>query len=205
MVCLMGGAVGLVLTWWLLDILRGISPQNLLNLSEVSIDGTVVVLAVIASLIASILVGLAVTAQVSSSRVQEWLREGGHRATEGPRRRRWQTALVAAQVSLSLILLIGSGLTTRSLQRLIQVDPGFDFENVITVRISLPEYRFYDQDERFFDKLLDRVRGLPGVFGAGKERGEPLAFPHDLRRTSAFSDWLSLAFSRADAFPDVEQ
>ena len=207
LLCLTGGAVGMMLAWWLLDILRSIAPQNLLNLSEVSIDGTVVVLALLASLTASVLVGLAVTVQVSSRRVQEWLREGGHRATEGPRRRRWQTVLVAAQVSLSLILLIGSGLTTRSLQRLIQVDPGFDFENVITARISLPEYRFYDQDPHFFDKLLDRVRGLPGVQSAAASTTLPLTGQvavsgFGLERKSGREDENSLSASYDAVSPD---
>ena len=164
--CLMAGAVGLVLTWWLLDILRGIAPQSLINLPEASVNGTVIILTLIVSLIASVLVGWVVSAQVSSSRVQEWLREGGNRATEGPRRRRWQTTLIATQVSLALVLFVGTGLMTRSLQRLVQVDPGFDFKNAMTLRVSLPEHRYNPgEDSRFFDELLGA--GKTPIWSAG--------------------------------------
>jgi putative ABC transport system permease protein len=103
------------------------------------------------------------------------LKEGG-RDTGGRARQRLRSTLVAAEVGLSLVLLIGAGLMIQSLQRLQHVDKGFRSENVLTARVSLPAVR-YDEKEKiwsFYERLLERVEVLPGVQSASLTNIVPL-------------------------------
>jgi putative ABC transport system permease protein len=96
------------------------------------------------------------------------LKEGGRGAT-GSRRAYFRSLLVVAEIALTLILLIGGGLMLKSLVRLLQVDPGFRPDNLLTMQLSLPDcrYREAQQVRGFYRQVLERVKALPGVQSAG--------------------------------------
>src|SRR5262249_57283889 len=92
---------------------------------------------------------------------------------------RLRGAFVIAEVALSLLLLIGAGLLLRSFWRVMRVDPGYDAENVLTLRLRLPDAK-YDTSEKklaFYEEMTRRVAALPGVRSAGGANGFPLRNP----------------------------
>ena len=101
---------------------------------------------------------------------------GGDRTTAGRSATFWKAALVASQVAIALVLLVGAGLLARSLEALGRVSPGFDPAGVLTLRMTLPESRYAtgQQQAEFFETLATRVRGLPGVAAAGAVNTPPL-------------------------------
>jgi putative ABC transport system permease protein len=115
--------------------------------------------------------------------LHESLKEGGRASSGGGART--QAVLVAAQVALSLVLLVGAGLLLKSFARLQQVDLGFDPEHVLTARVTLPELRYPkpEQQVAFFDAALSRLRALPGVSAAGGINWLPLS---GLRSATSF-------------------
>ncbi|MDQ3908762.1 MAG: ABC transporter permease [Acidobacteriota bacterium] len=129
------------------------------------------------TLLTGVLFGLAPALQSSRGELTEKLKEGGRGAAGGATRHGSRRLLVAAEIALSLVLLIGAGLLARSFVRLQRVDPGFDPENVLTMNVFLPGVR-YPQDEQqvaFFEQVLERVRALPGVEHAGATSNLPVS------------------------------
>ena len=174
LLALAGCAIGLLLTRWGIDALLGISPRDLLSLTSVSIDKRVLGFALVLSVVTSLIFGLLPALESSRPKTNEALKEGG-RGTTGGRSQRALNWFVVAQVALSLMLLVGSGLMIRSLMRLQSVDPGFDPNNVLTVSISLPRAKYAETPKRieFFQQLLAHVRQLPGVRAAGGASAPP--------------------------------
>jgi putative ABC transport system permease protein len=105
------------------------------------------------------------------------LKEGGRSGAGGASRQRVRNTLVASEVALSLLLLIGAGLLIKSFLNLSQSDIGFNPERVLTMRISLPEARYKENEQvaNFFQALMQRVERLPGVEAAGLTRGLPMS------------------------------
>ncbi|MCU1267440.1 MAG: hypothetical protein JWM21_3758 [Acidobacteria bacterium] len=170
---LAGCLVGLLLTRWGIDALLAISPRDLLSFTTVNIDKRVLGFALGMSFLTSMIFGLLPAWESARPRTSEALKEGS-RGTTG-RSHRALNWFVVAQVALSLMLLIGSGLMIKSLKRLQSVDPGFAPDNVLTVAVSLPRANYPDAQKKmdFFQKLLARVRQLPGVNTAGVGSGPP--------------------------------
>ncbi|HZS07632.1 MAG TPA: ABC transporter permease [Blastocatellia bacterium] len=164
-----GGAVGLLLAVWGLDLFRTFGQTDLLRLQEVSLDGRVLGFTMLSALVGGLIFGLAPALESSKTDLNESLKEGGRAATEGDRRRRLRGLLVVAEVALTLVLLIGAGLLLRSFLRLQDVNPGFRPEHLLTAQISLPQAR-YAEDQKiiaFHQQLLNRLQNLPGVEAAG--------------------------------------
>jgi predicted permease len=129
------------------------------------------------AMLTTLLFGLAPALRTLQVNLVESLREGGQQATLGGRRQRLRGALVAAEVALAVILVIGAGLMIRTLSALGQINLGFDPDRVLTMRVSVPTAR-YDTPERvvtFFQQMVERVRAVPGVQQAGIVRVLPLA------------------------------
>ncbi len=166
---LLGGGAGLLLGTWLRDTLASLIPADVSLAEMVRMDGRVLAFTVGTTLLTGILFGMAPAFQASRGAVSEALKEGGWSATAGPARHRLRSALVVSEVALASILLVGAGLMIRSFHRLRGVDPGLDPENVLTLRVSLPEakYRERAQVAGFFDATLKRVAALPGAAAAG--------------------------------------
>lgn len=170
-----GCLIGLLLARWGIDALLALSPRDLLSLPAVNMDKRVLVFALAISVLTSLIFGLLPALESSRPKTGESLKEGS-RGTTG-RSQRALNWFVVAQLALSLMLLVGSGLMIRSLLRLQSVNPGFDPDNVLTVSVSLPRAKYPEPQKKidFFQQLLGRVRQLPGVRTAGMGSGPPFA------------------------------
>jgi putative ABC transport system permease protein len=171
-----GGALGLLLAMWGLDLLLAAIPVDLPFWMKFTLDWRVLGFAAGTALLTSLVFGVAPALQASRIDLNETLKEGG-RGGAGASRHRLRRALVIAEVALSLILLISAGLMMRSFLRLQQVNPGLNAENVLTLRVSLPSSKYDVPEKRqdFFRQLLERTRALPGVQSAGAISYLPLS------------------------------
>jgi len=162
----LGGAVGLLLAYWGVQGVRVLAPRGVPRVASISIDGWTMAFTLVVALVTGLLFGLVPALQAGRGNLQTVLREGSRGSTSSGRAR---AVLVAAQVALSLVLLIGAGLMLRSFARLQSVDPGFDPNGVLTGRVQLAGERFRASSAAtaFFDQLLERVEQLPGVEAAG--------------------------------------
>src|SRR3954468_23278508 len=176
LLAIVGGPVGLILAIWSLDFLVSLKPANLPRLAEIGVNRTVFLFTAAVSVLTGVLFGLAPAWQVSKSDLNEGLKESGRGGSDAPRRQRMRALLVISEVALSLVLLIGAGLMIRSFSRLLAVDPGFKPDHVLTAFVSLPvaKYPKHEEQVAFFDRLLERLRNVPGVGAAGAVTDIPL-------------------------------
>jgi len=161
---LAGGAVGALLGWWGVDLIRIARPANLPRIDGLAVDGRVLLLALAVSIVSGLLFGSIPGVLLARARLHGALAEGG-RGVRGRMSQRVRAALVSAQVALALVLLIGTGLQVRSLEHLLRVDPGFDPRNVLTLDVRLPQRRYPDRPAQaaFYDKVVEGLAALPGV------------------------------------------
>jgi predicted permease len=167
----LGGVLGLGLAAWLLDLFRALGPADLPRLHEVGLDGRVLAVSALVTLGAGALFGLAPLGAVRSN-LHVWLKAGGRSlAGSGGRLR---DALVVAEVALALVLLAGAGLLIRSFSRLMDVDPGFRAQGVLTLQIAVPGT--YDPAARIqlYERLYADLDAIPGVEAAGLATRLPL-------------------------------
>ncbi len=174
---LLGAVAGLVLAAWSLRVLTRQAESALPRIAQVQLNLPVLGFTMGVALVTGILFGLWPALQASSAFTHEALKEGGRSGTEGRGHHRLRGILVVAEVTLSLVLLAGAGLLIRSFWRLEDVDPGFQAQNVLTLRLSLPEARYGDpvKIRNFYRELVRRVRELPGVHAAGAISALPLS------------------------------
>jgi predicted permease len=172
-----GGGLGLLLAMWSLDWLRALSPGNIPRIGEIGIDGRVLAFTACVSLATGTIFGLAPAWKASKVSLNEMLKEGAGGVTGGGRGRKLRSILVASEIALSLVLLVGAGLLIRSFIKLREVDPGFSADNILSMRVSLagPRYSKPEQGTAFFQQLLDGVSQLPGVNLAGGSNVLPLS------------------------------
>lgn len=144
----------------------------------VNVDARVLLFTLAVAVVAALLFGMLPALQMSRVDVNSALREEGRGASVGRRRSRASDLLVVGQVALSLVLLIAAGLLVRSFVRLLEVNPGFDAQNVLTMNVSLStlKYAKADQQIAFFDDALRRVKAVPGVHDAAISAALPLSF-----------------------------
>jgi predicted permease len=165
---LAGGAAGLGLAWAGIKLLVRLAPQGLPRLDEIAIDPTVVAFTLGVSLAAAALFGALPVIKLDPPKLLGALREGG-RGAAGRERNLTRNALVAVQIALALVLMIGSGLMIRSFQALSSVDPGFRApEEVQALRISVPEAEVAEPERvvQIYEEILGRIAALPGVESA---------------------------------------
>jgi putative ABC transport system permease protein len=163
---LAGGVIGLLLAWWAVGLLVAGAPADLPRVDAIGFDGRVVGFGVLASLITGLVFGAAPALQASRTELTTTLREGGRGATGAALLDRLRPVLVAAEVALALILLAGAGLLVRSFAALQGVDAGFETEDRLTFRVTLPGGERYAGEgavERFFASLEDRLESTPGA------------------------------------------
>jgi predicted permease len=175
---LAGGAAGLVLGSWSMDLLVRTLPAEIPRVSEVRLDGTVLAFTLLLSLVTGIVFGLLPALRASRLDISASLKEGA-RSAGGVVHPRLRAALTVSEVALSLLLLVGAGLLLRSFARVQDVDAGFDPENLLTAHLSLPEARYAEprQVTAFYHDVLERVRALPGVAATGAVTYLPLDQP----------------------------
>jgi len=165
-----GGAIlGLGLAWLGLGLLRNLGAETLPRLDQVGLDGSVLLLTILLTVLAAVVFALIPVLRHRSLQPAQELRDGTRASTRGRKGVLARELLVAGQVALALVLLVGSGLMVRSFAALSRVDPGFEAEDLLTFRVSLPssQYRSPQEVATFHQEFLDRLRALPGVRAAG--------------------------------------
>jgi putative ABC transport system permease protein len=174
---LAGGLAGLGLAWAGVRLFVARAPTTIPRLTEVSVDWRVLGFTMFTSVVAGVLFGLAPALLATRQPLAEALRDGGRGQSGGPSGRRSRTLLVMAEMGLAVLLVIAAGLTIRSFRNLLSIDPGFDADRVLTLRLSLPQngYPTNESIVGFYQRLGDQVRHLPGVQAAGFVRLLPLA------------------------------
>jgi len=163
-----GGALGLILARLSMRILVALIPTGLPGASQLTIDGRLLAFTLGVSLLTGLVFGIAPALETTRLEVAEKLKEGG-RAGVGGKRRHFRDALVIAEVALALILLVSAGLLLQTLRNLHAIDAGFNPGNILTMSTRLPSPKYADPLKRlaYFDAVVERIRGLPGVVGAG--------------------------------------
>ena len=162
-----GGALGVVLARWSFAGLIRLVPASIAA-DGLSIDWRVLAFTLGVSLVTGVLFGLAPAFDALRLNLNDAMRDGT-RATAGSSRGRLRDVLVVSEIALALVLLVGAGLLLRTLNRLMSVRLGFETENVLTARVSLPDSEEIapEQVAAFYTRLVDRVQTLPGVISAG--------------------------------------
>ena len=174
---IIGGALGLLLAVWGVDVLIGLQPQGIPRLDAVAIDKTVTWFTMGAAVITGVLFGLVPAFVSTRTAIAGTLKEGGRGGMTGRSGSRLRSALVVAEMALAVMLLAGAGLLMRSFAKLASVDPGFNVAEALTFELSLPDSRYEDEARQiaFFDQLLPRLRSVPGVQAAGGVISLPLS------------------------------
>jgi putative ABC transport system permease protein len=173
-----GGGLGLLVAFWLVRSLVALASSEafgeISRLASVSIDIRVLCFTLLISLATGTLFGLVPAIQLSRPNLNEVLKEGGQGS--GSQRGRLRGVLMVSEVALAIVLLIGAGLLIRSFANLLRVNPGYRVDNLLTLRISLPDLSYEQKSRRaeFHRELLRRVSSLPGVEAAGEINHLPL-------------------------------
>jgi putative ABC transport system permease protein len=183
LLALMGGAMGLLLALWGIDVLAGI-PYNTsspfipyrIPQDQISLNGQVLCFTFLLSIVTGILFGLVPALQASQLNINESLKEGLKGSLESFYHNRIRGLLVVFEIALSLVLLIGAGLMIKSFLRLQGVDPGFETERILSAEIGLPRSKYVDNYRvaEFYQQVLERIEALPGVQSAGCISALPL-------------------------------
>jgi putative ABC transport system permease protein len=173
----LGGAAGLAVAGLGLRFLVALAADSVPRVETARLDLRVLAVTLAVSVLTGIGFGLAPALQASRRDLAESLREGERGTTAGLRRQRLRGLLIGSEVALALVLLVGAGLMMRSFAALRAVDPGFDPGHVLTAVVSVTGARAAEPTRRvgFYQELLERVRGLPGVVSAGAINHLPLA------------------------------
>ncbi len=154
--------------WW--------NPANVPRVADVAVNMRVLLFTAVVAVITSLAFSLAPAVRALRVDLTDSLKDGAQGASSGGGRQRYRHALVVVEMALAVVLLVGAGLMLRSLWALQRVQVGFDPSQVMTMRLSLPaaSYQTPEQVVDFYNRLLDRVRALPGVRVAGAVRALPL-------------------------------
>ncbi len=228
---IIGGGLGVLLAFLILRVLLVGSPLDPLQVESIKLDSTALFFTLLVTLLVGVLFGLAPALQSSKVDLNEELKEGGGRGSmQGLRHNRTRTILVISEVTLSMVLLVGAGLMIQSFLRLLSINPGFDAEHVLSMRLTLPGAK-YPQNPNvtaFYQQLQDRVNALPGVQASGVINQLPSAaekteasfeiegrpFITDIDREDGIADWrvispnyfkaMGIQMLRGRAFTDQE-
>jgi len=173
---LTSATLGTLLSLWGVNAMLALFGENLPRVHEISLDFRVLGFAAATALLTTVLFGLTPALQASKLNLNDSLKEGSRGASGGARHNRVRSALVVAEVALSLVLLVGAGLTIKSLASLLKVDPGFKADNTMTMRIALLGSKYpADRQIAFFEEVNRRVESLEGVKSVGLISSAPLS------------------------------
>ena len=197
-IAVLGGAVGLLLAFWGIELLNGLISYSVVNRAEdFSLDVTVLGITVVISLLTGMIFGLAPALQSSKVDISLSLKEGAGRGIRGGRLR---NVLVVSEITLAVMLLIGAGLMIRSVIRLQAVDRGLNTDNVLTIQIFLPKAKYPSggQVSNFYEQVLRRIQALRGVESASVINYPPLGpisptVPFTIEGTPATADEAPIA------------
>ena len=172
-----GGVLGLLVARGGISLIVAFFGDKLPQTGAVGLDGEVLAFTFGTSILTGVIAGLAPAWRLARTNVNEALKQGLGRTDQDGGGRGTRNVLVACEVGLSLVLLIGAGLMIRSLWALRSVNPGLDPHNILTVQITLPRERYAKPEQQlaFYKEVVERVRSLPGVDSAGTIDALPFA------------------------------
>jgi putative ABC transport system permease protein len=179
----LGGALGVLAAYWLVRALPSLT-DDLPRLNEITLDSTVLFFAIAASALTAMLFGVAPAVQGSRTDINEVLKEGGRGGVGMRRGRVLRSSLVAAEVAISVIVLVGASLFVRSLVRAVNQDIGFSAEQLVSASIGL--FYFDDPAQRtvMLNQALERIANVPGVQQVAGGTGLP---PQTAQRRTGFN------------------
>ena len=165
---LAGGATAVVLAFWATSLLVSFKPENLPRVAEIGVDGRVLGFTLGISVLTGLIFGLVPAWTASRGQASDALKEGGRSSTAGSARQRLRSAFVVVELAVALVLLVGAGLLVKTFWNLRSVEPGFNPENLVTMRVELPESRYEDvaSQTRFRKQVLAGMNSRPGVQAA---------------------------------------
>ena len=171
---LLGGIPGLLLSQWAIDGLLKFNPAVLPRAGEIKTDIAVLGFTFLMALLTGLLFGLAPAWQAGRTDPHLALKDAGRGIAGG--KARFRNALIITEVALTLVLLVGAGLLMRSFSQLLRVNPGFNYEGLLTFIVTLPEQKYpqLGPQMQFFQKLQERLSALPGVTQVAYSSGLPL-------------------------------
>jgi len=170
-----GGALGVFLAWAFLRLCASNIPAGLAGAAAFSLDGRALLFTLLLAGLTSLLAGLVPALQMSRPDLAGTLREGTRAGAGTTQSRRTRGALVVAEVAIAVSVLIGAGLVMRSFLHLMDVDPGFKSQHVLTFKVDLPADRPADQIASFFGRLEQELAALPGAKAAAIISDLPMA------------------------------
>ncbi len=173
----LGGSLAFLFALWGSTLLVSIIPANKIpRLAEVAIDWRVFAFGLLISLLAALLFGLAPAWRAARAEIAPFLKEST-RTTGSTRARRFRALLIVGETAMAVVLLTGAALLLRSFSRLLDVDPGFRPDHVLSMSVSLPQpvYRTPQQMRAFYSSVLERLNTQPGVLTAGVVNWRPLS------------------------------
>ncbi len=176
MLAMAGGAVGIVLAGWGASFLKLVLPEGTAAWSDFRVGWQVVLFAGTLSVLTGLSFGLAPALTVFARDLAGLIKTGGQRST-GTARARFRNALIVAEIALAVVLSVGAGLLIRSLWRLGQVNPGFQPQHVLTMRVSPDQSLCRERAQciALYDELLRRVQSIPGVYDVAAANTLPLS------------------------------
>ncbi len=180
LLALAGGFIGLLLSIWAIDLLKGAMPvefgQFIPGFDRFSVNRIVLLFSLLISMLTGVLFGLAPAWQASKPNLNEALKEGMKGVSSAGLQGRLRGALVITEVALSLVLLIGAGLMVRSFTAMLRDDIGFNPQNLLSFHLALYREKYSEEKRRsFYDHLLKRLETLPGVVAAGASHVLPMS------------------------------
>ena len=173
---LLGGGAGILLGSWGVQALLTLNPIAIPQYNKIGIDFTVLGATLGASVLTGIVFGLAPAWQTLKFDLHSALKEGGRTAIADRSQRRLSSLLVIAETAMAMVLLIGAGLLLKSFAHLLDVKPGFNTENVLTMQIGLPNAAYQDAQKRaaFLKQLETNLAAAPEVSSVGLVTRLPL-------------------------------
>jgi len=182
----LGGAVGLLLACWGVYLLVAFGPSDLPRLKEITVDGRVLGFTFAIAMLTGIIFGIVPALKASFPDVNEVLKESGRNTAGSVGHRRLRSLLVASEIALSLVLLVGAGLLLKSFHKLEAVSPGFNPQNLLTMRVSLrgPRYQEDAAIVTFYDQLIEKLKASPDVQSVSTRSYLPVALNEDYANLS---------------------
>ncbi|MGH9767852.1 MAG: ABC transporter permease, partial [Blastocatellia bacterium] len=177
MLALLGASFGVLMAVWGVNTLSALGPADLPRLAEIGVNFQVLSFSCAIATLTGILFGLFPALRSSKTNLTQALKDGSRSLAGGGSSNRLRSAIVVAEIALSLVLLVGAGLLLRSFLKLTKVDPGFDPDNVLTMKINPPRAKYKDGVAvgSFYRQLVEKIQALPGVEAAAAIHDLPLS------------------------------
>lgn len=176
LLAVVGGGLGVILAFWGVDLILAMDPGDVPRVTPIGVDGKALAFALGLSVITGVLFGVVPAWQASNPELQSALKDSARGTTGDGHRRYARAGLVLAEVSLSLVLLVGAGLLFRSLMTLLDTPLGFTTERMLTMQMAPTgeNYRSPGQLIGYWDQVLERARAVPGVEAVTLTTGLPM-------------------------------